>query len=389
LKICVHSNTQMELVELARILQETSFAYEGLVSTLGWPKPLSDGSFGGNKALDFYLVPHLANEVSVSADAPSLDLDHDAASAFVRLDPSLPSACYRPFRIAQAVARAGIYAVDASANDAFANAVATSLAHDLVPCAAAEWSAIDDEQATPEQAITAIGKGLSRSSFLFPTFLQTKYGEPASVDLLHAIFVVSSGRTSPGLDRYRDEPDAFDVLRKLGKDRDSSLSEMLLEYGISRAFLGNRDDGLRSYDSSSLGRFGRIRFDWSIPYKSLPRSLSPRGAIDPTGAVYLWVDLKDRPKDSGLGLRVQWEDTAIYRFAILQIGADGSEVARTVPVTLDRSTGVEANVEHMEQAVGAIVVGVNVGALDREFEFDPDEIPYTPTNCVVSLFPIN
>ena len=131
-----------------------------------------------------------------------------------------------------------------------------------------------------------------------PSVLQTHYGVPGSLDLLHALWVHSQQRTAVRTERYVNRPDFIDVLRSLQKDRGEPFGDLLLEYAIARAFVGDRDDGIHMPDSTWLGRAGRVRFNTSFSYSKLPQWIRPVRPIEPTGATYLWLDLRDAPQGS-------------------------------------------------------------------------------------------
>jgi len=82
---------------------------------------------------------------------------------------------------------------------------------------------------------------------------------------------------------------------------------------IARAFVGTRSDAMHLTGTERFGDFGRVRFEWSIPFTSLPRRLAPTRPIDPTGATYVWIDLRSAPAGARLAFRMEWEAPVLFR----------------------------------------------------------------------------
>jgi hypothetical protein len=223
-----------------------------------------------------------------------------------------------------------------------------SLASD---CDLVDLAAVDDFQRAPERRIT--GGDLTRpdGAMLLPWFLDDTYGlgNPAAVIL--GLFAVSPQRSRAGSFHLQDEPDLFDALRSNLKDRGGNLDALWLDFAVSRAFVGSRSDGAHLSGADRFGHFGRVRFDWSIPYASLPRRLAQLHPIEPTGAAYLWLD---------------------------------AETGRVEIGGLYGSTRAERTLVGLDGLAGLLIAGVNTGSLDRSEPFDPDE-PLRPSGYAVTL----
>ena len=382
--LCVHAPDSRLSHLIAPALDELDTVAISLGQVMRWPMPLPDGSRGGSPAFDVYLDPGERGWVTVLPDVPK-DFDFaDRASAFARMDPRL-SACQRRAALAEAWARAGLFAVDAGANHALAAASAAYVASVVQACDGAFLAAIDDYQSQPWAAVSQEDVAAGRGAMLLPWFLQSTYGIDGSLDLLHALWVHEAQLTPAGHRRWVDDPDFIDVLRSFQKDRGAPFSDLMLEYAIARAFVGDRDDGIHMQGTGWLGSTGRVRFENRIAWSSLPFWVRPERPIEPTGAIYVWIDLKDVPADASLGMRAEWDAPAVFRFAVLRLGADGQEIGKLAPPTQERSSSVELNVEHLEGASALLLVGVNAGALAGDFQFDPDETPPEPAGCMITL----
>jgi len=382
--VCVHAPDSRTAPSLQPFLADLESAAVRVGSVLQWPAPLPDARRGGSSDFDVFLEPLQQSAVAVDPDLP-LDTDFfDRTSAFARVDPRL-TGCMRRSALAEAYARAGLFAIDAAADHAIAAASAAYVASIAEACDGAFLAAIDDYQAQPWAAVSRQDIAGGRGAMLLPWFMQARHGIPETVDLLHALWVNGMQRTTPGSWRWNNEPDFIDVLRSFQKDRGESFGELLLEYAIARAFVGDRDDGIHLDATGWIGSAGRVRFESRFPWSSLPQWIRPTRPIEPTGGIYLWIDLKDVPKDASLGFRAEWDDPAVFRFALLRLGPDGQEIGKLAPLTPERSSSVEANLEHLDGAVAILVVGVNAGALAGEFRFDPDEAPPEPAGCMITL----
>jgi hypothetical protein len=205
-----------------------------------------------------------------------------------------------------------------------------------------------------------------------------------------ALLSLSAQRTPPGSLNWANEPDFFDALRGAVKLRQPplSLTDVLLDFAVARAFLGDRDDGTHLPEVGWAGAFGRIRFEWSVSYSSLPRRLAPGVPIEPTGATYLWIDLSHAPKGARLAFHAEWELPVVFHWMLVRVAQDGREASRVRVTAEDRSTSAERNIDGLDGLSGLLVVGLNDGgSADLDHPFDPDEIPYESHGYLVTLAP--
>jgi len=380
--LCVHAPDAGLASELAPTLEDLEQVAFTASTVLNWPPPLTDRSLGGSPAFDVYLAPQRP-EVIVTPDPPTDTGFVEQTSAFALLQPSLPAGCYRSFVLAQAYARAGIYALDAAANDVLATASAAYVASVVAPCLVAFGDAIDDFQLRPDRALSH-GTADSRGAMLLPWYLQETRGKMGTLDLVHALWVLAQEPPSKKAETAANEPDFLDATSSLVSS--GSVHDVIVDFAVARAFTGSRDDGLHFPTSRVLDALGAIRFEWSVPYSSLPRRLAPAYPVEPTGSSYLWLDLEGVSMDAPLTVRARWESPDVFRFAFVLVDERGVAVARHDPVSPERGTELQWHLDRFGEAAGMIVVATNLGATYSDIAFDPDVVPYTSRSYTVELF---
>jgi hypothetical protein len=359
----------------------------GAYRAIGLPAPLPDERLGGSPALDVYLDPS-AKPPFVTRDLLARQSAFDSASAFVVLGPPTANdGCTFDFAMGEAVAEAVLARLDAGAAEGEVSMVATYLASLVSPCGLVEMEAVDAMQRTPEQAMTSVRPGQPNGHFLFPAYLDDAYGTGMPGGVITSLFSIATQSTKPGAWRFNNEPDLFDALRAVTKARKTSSGALLLDYAVSRAFMGDRSDGLHQQDVARFGAFGRMRFEWSVPYSSLPRRLAPLRPIEPTGATYLWLDLEGVPEDATFTFAADWELPVLFRWALVKIDPDGKALGRFDVAGIFGSHHAERTLGHLGGLAGLLVVGVNEGGLDRANPFDPDEAPFEPHSYTVTFYP--
>lgn len=384
--VCVHAAADVapeaELTALASA-ERALRAYRAL----GLPPPLSDEHLGGSSALDVYLDA-AAEPPFVTRDLVARRSAFDEASAFAVLAPPTADAgCTFDFTMAQAVAETVVARLDAGAADGEVSMASTYLASLVAPCGVIELGAVDAIQRAPERAITSGERGVPDGHFLFPAYLDDTYGAGAPGGVIAALLGVSAQSTRPGAWRFDNEPDVFDALRATTKDRGTSAGALLLDYAVSRAFVGDRSDGAHQQDVARFGALGRVRFEWSVPYSSLPRRLAPLRPIEPTGATYLWLDLEGAPDDATLTFVADWELPVLFRWAFVKIDRAGGVASRFDVPGIFGSHRAEKRLMKLGGLAGLLVVGVNEGGIDRANPFDPDEAPFEPHSYTATFYP--
>jgi hypothetical protein len=386
--VCVHTRREI-LPEVALgALRDLERAAALLFDTLLLPAALPDGRRGGSPAFDLYLVPpsHPALDgalITTARDDPEPSR-FDRASAFALLRQDVTPALRRHLTV-RALSSAIGWSVDAAEAPEIRESNAAYLAELTTPYGTVTAELIDDFQSHPERAVVAPG-AQGPEGVALPWYLDGTLGSGIGV-VPTALAMVAGQRTPDGLLRWDNEPDLFDALRATLKARTPSwaIADFWMEFAIARLFMGSRDDGVHFAETAFAGNAGRIRFDWSVPFASLPRRLSPERPIDPSGSTYVWIDLQGAPPQARLVFRAEWEAPVPFRWALVRVRKDGSEASRVLVTPQQKTTSAEKNLDALEGLAGVAVVGVNVGDLALDDPFDPDHRPYEPHGYVLTI----
>lgn len=380
--VCVHRGPGVPAVVARRALQALETAYQRLVWAMRLPAPRDD-SGGGGPELDLYLRAGGKPQIVVEHDAPATTR-FDRASAFCVLSAAERALAERAASLC--VGEAIAWGLDASATPHVKRAYATHLwliaghptAHDV--------EAIDDLQANPQLAlVTRERSKLSEGAAIWFEHLDASLGRAHAGVLATALIAAGGEKTAPQLWQWDNEPDVLDVLRHTVGGDPRSMAEVMGDFAVSRAFLGDRDDAAHVPTLDFAGAFGRVRFDWVIPFSSLPRRVAPARPIEPTGAMYVWLALDRVPEGASLGFRAEWEPPVAFRWTLVKVAADGRELSRVHAAFQERGTQVEQTLVELEGAAGILVVGVNLGGVDLKHPFDPDVAPFEPHVATVYL----
>lgn len=381
--VCVRSSRASDSARAAAL----SHAEEALFAlrALGLPAPPLDGRLGGGPALDLYLDPSASGPAAfrdLSLRGGGLDRD----SAFGVLAPRQATwDCFARAGVARLVAEAMTIGMDASLGEGERALVAGYLASLVAPCPALEAAAVDAFQRRPENGLTTGERGSLHGSFLFGKYLEDVWGLGQPGHLVTSLVAIATQR-SPSGPMLENEPDVFDALRVTMRGLDKNLGDALLDFGVQRAFVGSRSDGAHLADTALYGDFGRVRFDWLIAYGTLPRRLAPLRPLSSTGMTYLWLDLAGAPGDAELTFVFEWELPCLFRWALVKVDEGGAELGRITIPGLFGATRVEQTVRDLAGVAGLVVVGVNVGDIDRTNPFDPDDAPFEPHAYEVTVF---
>jgi hypothetical protein len=377
-------------------LRELEDAARTLMGSLGAPPPLSDGHLGGGPAFDLYLVP-----ADVLASVPAgvaTERDDawgesfDRSSAFALLREDMPAGCGRQNLVTRSFAAAIEWGLDAGEDPAVRDAIAAYLAELVIPCTQVTSVLVDDFQAHPERALFHPSAGDdSAASAPFPWYLDALLGRPAPGSVPLGLAAIGAQKTpADEPTSWRNEPDLFDVLTPTLKARNPpmTLDDLLVDFAIARLFMGARDDGAHWPESASSGDFGRVRFDWRLPFSTLPRRVAPARPIEPTGSTYTFVGLSGAPPGARLAFRMEWEAPVVIRWALIRLRPDGTEASRILVTPEQKSTSAEKSLEDLDGLGGVVVVGVNVGDLRPGEPFDPDGKPYEPHSYLLTVAPL-
>jgi len=288
--------------------------------------PTSPGS--GPALSTFTSRSPTADSTEVTADVPMEFGFADRASAFARLDPELPAGCARRSLLAEAWARAGLYGVDAGANDALASSTAAYIAWLVEPCEAMVIGEIDDYRpirnrpyrAKRTRAAPCSSPGSSRRNTGLPTrsTCSTHSGCFPSNALRRTASVGSTVQTSSM---------CFEVCRRTAEQPSATCCLSTLPLGLC-----GRSRRRHSHAGQHVVGARRARTIRGSHRLWLPAEVgSPRSA-DRTFGRDLHLDRRQgRAKNASIGFRAEWETPTVFRFSFLKIGADGTELSRSHP----------------------------------------------------------
>lgn len=363
-------------------LAELELATDRLEGALALPSPLPDGALGGGPGLDLYLSPG-GEELEVFADAPEAPRRTDAASAFCTAGAGLvPADRAATFCVAEAI----LIGLDASETPFTRRALAEELWLVAGEPTSVDLLRFDDFQAHPERALAARDPApFSEGASLFFDFLGRARGHSAPAQVAVATYALSGRGTSPPGFRYTNEPDTFDVLRATFGPKPSDFARLLGDFAVARALLGTRDGDATWPELGWVGDLGRVRFEWSVPFSSLPRNLAPSRPVEPTGATYVWVAFDEDPGSSVIAFQAECESPVSFKWVIAVVGQDGRVLRRNDVPYVERETRVERTVSDLKGAAGLLIAGTNLGGLGPSYPFDPDFEPFEPHGYQVYL----
>ncbi|WP_437734069.1 hypothetical protein [Sorangium sp. So ce1335] len=394
LPLCVHAPADVSgqsVLDALSHLEAAMRAYDAL----GLPRPLPDGQRGGGPSYDLYLErgPR-RGPLRVGHDMRALGERFDAASAFAVAAAPAPGrgGCASASDAAYALGHAVAARLDAGAEEGAVAMAASYLAAIAAPCPAEELAAVDAFQRAPERALTGAALGGLDGALLFPWYLDDAHGTGTPAQVAMSLLAIAAQPTPAGAARFRGEPDVFDALRASLRARGKDVDDLLLDFAVARAFLGSRSDGAHLSDAARFGDFGRVRFEWSLPYATLPRRVAPLRPIEPTGATYLWLDLSAENANGGADLAAaeitfvaDWELPALFRWAIVKVDRQGAEAGRVEVAGIFGSSRAQRTVVGLDGLAGLLIVGVNAGSMIRSRPFDPDDAPFMPHAYAVWL----
>lgn len=374
--VCVHAPAGVRPGALLETLGHAESAFRAY-RAIGLPLP--------RPPYDLYLLPSVAAPATVADLLPSSD-GWDQASGFTVLPPPAPGAgCELAFTVAQGVAHATALRFDAGAENGALSMASSYFASLVADCPALEIPAVDDFQRHPERSFIAGDPSTPDGAMLFPWFLDDTLGVNGPGRVIMGLVALATQRTPPDAWEYRNEPDLFDILRATMRDRGSNLENLLLDFAVARAFVGSRSDGGHLADVNRFGDAGRVRFEWAVPFSSLPRRLAPLNSIEPTGMTYVWLDLADAPPGGELTFAADWDLHTLFRWSLVKVDKNGAEAGRLDVAGVFGANHAERTLIGLDGLAGVMVVGVNIGGVDRSHPFDPDEQPLMPHGYTVTL----
>lgn len=380
--VCVHG---AQLDRRQATLSVLESAYEEWVFVLDMPAPLGDGVLGAGPELDLYLDAEesappppdstLSGGVQVYDDAPALG--RAAASASCRAS----AEHVNRDDLLLCVAEAAAARIDAAAGPGVRRGWAQYQVSTSAGFSEPALRAIDDAQAHPQLSIIRREQTpLADAGLLWWAYVDRSLSVAYPGKLPLAMLNLSHQPESDTVahPEWNNEPDVLDVLRRAFDNDNQRVADFLGGFAVSRLFLGARSDNAHSPGLPELGTWGRVRFDWMLPYSSLPRHVAGPYPLEPLGAAYVWVDLDSVPLTARLAFRAEWEEPVRFKWMVVSVDAQGREMNRWDVPYIERGHRVEKTIMNFQGAAGLVFVGVNLGGVDLSHPFDPDHEPWEP-----------
>lgn len=380
--VCVHAAEGVDPARALDALGALERAYERLVWALDLPAPRDDDGRGGSDALDLYLIDGARDGPLDVRNDLAVGQSWDSASSFCVLDAdqgSLERAA--TLCVGEAIGRR----LDAAETPHTLRAYATHLWWVSGSPTTRDLDAVDRIQLEPERAVAKGALDASaEGAALFFEYLEAAWGLGAPARLGTSLVALSANSTPARAFRWNNEPDTWDVVRESVGGL-PAFAGLMSDFSVSRAFLGDRDDGTHFPSLEWPGWFGSPRFDWTLTWSSLPRRVLLSRPVEPTGAAYLWLGLDGVALGSVLGFQAECESPAPFAWSLVRVGRDGRELGRLQVPFQEAAPKVEQRLTNLETAAGVVIVGTNLGGISAAFPFDPDIFPYEPHSCAVYL----
>lgn len=402
--VCVHGSGADERAGAATLAAFES-AWRILTGALDLPAPDLDPT---TLAYDVFLTRDEAelggSIASTFLEARDVRSAVDRGRAFSLVDARARPGCALDTAAATALARAVVFRVAPATEEGTARAQAAHFAELAVPCAlglaAADAATF---QAYPERATcdahafdvavagghdappSAASTRFAAGSAAFWARLDWAFGRSPG-GIARAVLALHPTMTPVGAGRWINTPDTFDVLRASFRDalsRGSTIADLMLDFGVARAFFGAADDGLHLPSSRTWGDGARVPLDWDIAWPTAPRRLVPRVAVAPTGASYVAIRTQGARPNARLRVELDWEEHALFRWTLVKVDAQGRELGRVGIPAKERATSAQITLVDLAGVDRVLLVGVNVG--DPAYAFDPDDEVWEPHAWVLTV----
>jgi len=372
--MCVHvaKSTRLEPGVVRRAFDAAQRARAALES-FDIPPAKPDGGRGGGLELDVYLDHRAVGAASYADPHPLTHWDRTSAYAVIGMPLVEAAGCRFDTAVTRAVAQAMLLGLDAAQHEGTLAMHSSYLASRIAPCSSLELEAIDRFQRTPERALSDGDRRFASGSMLFPWFVDAAWGAGSIGAMMTGLIATSCQLTPVDRHRWLNEPDIYDALRTVMPTRNQQLGDVLLNFAIARAFIGDRSDGQHLPDTERFGAMGRVGFQWAIDYDSLPRRLAPLVDVYSTGASYLWLDTSGADPHAGLFFLAEWESSRAYQWALIRLDAQGRELGRSTTGGVFGHDRAEVTITDIDDAAAILMVGTHLGDDDRAHPFDPDD----------------
>lgn len=400
--VCVHTSSGRDGAAAIATLDAFERAWQTLTGTLRLPRPDVDPT---TLAYDVFVTEPGPELVMTRFEARDVRSRVDRGRAFTTIDRRVKAGCALDGLAATAIARASLFRVAPATEEGTARAQATYLAQLAFPCTVANSGeeiaafqsragrTFSDPSAgqetrsvdTPVGDAPKIDALFASGAAAFWARLDWAFGRNPGA-IVTATWALHPTKTPVPSDRWNNQPDTFDVLRKTFKGALSTggtVNDLWLDFGVARAFLGSADDGQHLPELRTLGELARVPVDWDVPWPAKPRRLAGRTAVHPTGAAYVVIHREGAKAGARLRIETEWERRSLFKWAVVKLDVGGRELGRVVIPSTERATEAQMTLVDLDGVDRLLLVGVNVG--DPTYGFDPDDEVWEPHGFVVTI----
>lgn len=390
--ICVNAARRIAPDVALAVLDAADRAWDSITGSLGLPAPDPDPD---TRAYDVYFADLGGRGAMTLFGERDVRSRVDRASAFTLLDNRVTRGCALDALVAREVARASLFRAAPATDEGTARAQTTYLAQLMVPCAMSETAdGAAFFQSHPERGFAdawpesdaRAGAAFAAGASLFHGWLDYSFGR-APGSLVRATWALAPTMTELSAFRWHNEPDSFDVLRETFKNslsNGSTLDDLLLEFGVARAFFGAADDGAHYPESRTLGEAARLRRDWEIEWPQKPRRLSsPAAGLAPLGMTCIAMKRDGAARGARLRVEAAWEQHAKMKWAVVKLDARGKEIGHLVVPSHDRAVEAQMTVVDLDDVASLLLIGVATG--DGLYPFDPDDEAWEPHGWLLTV----
>ncbi len=339
------------------------------LARLGVGLPLPDGDRGGTPSFDVYVRPATgtASEGRARAEWLAAGEAWDRATSFGEIAVG-SDAFSRTRAVAQAVAEGCVYAAKADAPPAFVRSMGAALMHRAldVPLDADDVRAFQADPAAGWWWDGTRSAAAQRGGAIVLDAMAERWDEGGAT-FLRGLLEAPVQRTPPGWPLLWDEPDVFDVLKRVTRDEPRGVWGALLFAASARSLEGTAG-GTRDVGGVRDGSLVAAPLR-SVGWEQLP-TWSVATGIAPTGSASVEISLLHAPRTGSVGVWVHASPYTRWMASVLRIGADGRLVGTLDSELID--TGEWAtSVDAIEDAAKLVVVVVSAGDETLEPDGEP------------------
>lgn len=183
---------------------------------------------------------------------------------------------------------------------------------------------------------------------------------------------LAATRTAPGSLRWESEPDLMDVLLATVRSDRTHLARLFDDFA-NFSFFQSQDWGVA------------IDPDWTISASSLPRSVAFLYPVEPTGSLFLKLELSDQDRESTFAFRISCEAPVSYVWSVTRLNAAGQQSSRVPIAYRQRGSEAHASIAPEPDTQALLLVGTNMGGITLSHPFDPDHGPHEAHGCTAAV----